>query len=1398
MKIHFTLILFIVLIFPASSQTITDPSTTVGYDQQKLSSVHPAPLTGQTLVTDSFDYQPGSRATIRGGGFSPSETVKLLVLHASNTPDTGADHLSWNVVADANGSFVTTWHVCEDDCKGQHLTVTATGQTSGFIAVAIFTDDLQTSSCYTTPDQSYTEMIRNDDGSLGPISLPFGFKLYGNIYSQVWINNNGNLTFDGPSGTFSSSGFPFNVPMVAGFWADVDTRDAGSNVVKYKLNPKNLIVSWPGVGYFPFATDKLNTFQIIISDGTDPLIGNGNNVAFYYDDMQWTTGSASGGNGGFGGIPATVGINKGNSVDYVQVGRFNQNNSNYTNGSADNSGVNYLDFQCFYFDVSGTNNQPPSVSGLPTNNTINITCGSSGTISLTFLPPEVNQLVSTIVDTVGLCNTVISTEDGAVSKANVTITGADCNIGSHVITFTATDNFSPPASNTIQITVNILPLVLANSVISVCKGDVLNLIASGGTTYSWTGPNNFTSNVQNPSISNVTDSQAGTYSVFVSSPGGCSASASTNVIVNALPKPAITLNQSLYDCPNAFSIITVRDTSSGNNNPYNYLWSPNGEVTSSISVSQPGTYGVTITNNNGCHASVDTTIIRLPCIVGYYPPPPNGKIEDKIGSELTQLVGHPDTVLNTTNNNIYLTKNGTVLIEVISKVGEYNNLLALLISSGMTEIIDNGNNTLIITGFFPINNLLSLNSVSSIDYVRPYFPPQSNFNINGATFSLGDRAMESDSARHVFNVQGEGIKVGIISDSYNKLGGAALNIAQWDLPGPGNLYNPNPVDVVLEYPYGPRSDEGRAMMQIVHDIAPKAALAFRTGFVSPGDFSNGIKQLQQHGCDIIVDDVTYITEPFFQDGVVAQAVDFVKNQGVSYFSAAGNFGSKSYQGVFTPGPTPAPAGFTGDVHNFTSGGDIYQSVSLALDPGSTQGIYSIVLQWDDNFYSLGQTPGAQNDLDIYLADTSGNRLFGFNRNNINGDPIEILPFIVRGPTQANIVISRASGHDNVKFKYIVFRGEITINEFRTGISTIVGQANAAGAMAIGAALYLNTPAFGVNPATVASFSSVGGTRIGVTDRHKPDFVAPNGGNTTVDFGAPNIDAPDPFPNFFGTSSAAPHAAGSAALLLNARKRFYNEVFSPDSVRAVFKRTALDMGIPGQDFSTGSGLIQADKAILTFANAMPVIDSLIFPGPPFVPGTTTFSVTIKGNYLSDSSIIIFNGDTLPSVFVNPNVMTATVPPFSGNPALQIYTPPITPSQLDGGFSNSLYFIPDIKTTITVSADFKRKKYGEALPEFTSTILVDGIPIENTVFSPADLGLGNLQYFTLGNSSSETDIYTVSPIDPLNPNVPTDAALLALHTYVFNDGFLTIEKMPLVIIPKDTTLYYGDKISGIQFN
>ncbi|MBK9026184.1 MAG: S8 family serine peptidase [Saprospiraceae bacterium] len=108
---------------------------------------------------------------------------------------------------------------------------------------------------------------------------------------------------------------------------------------------------------------------------------------------------------------------------------------------------------------------------------------------------------------------------------------------------------------------------------------------------------------------------------------------------------------------------------------------------------------------------------------------------------------------------------------------------------------------------------------------------------------------------------------------------------------------------------------------------------------------------------------------------------------------------------------------------------------------------------------------------------------------------------------------------------------------------------------------------------------------------KPEFTAPNGVNTSMNLVVQTLMAM--VLNFFGTSAAAPHAAAVAALLINGKNKFYNEVLTPAQVRSILTSTALDMSTPGFDFISGAGFSRADEAMATFAAPTPVITSLIF-------------------------------------------------------------------------------------------------------------------------------------------------------------------------------------------------------------
>ncbi len=776
-------------------------------------------------------------------------------------------------------------------------------------------------------------------------------------------------------------------------------------------------------------------------------------------------------------------------------------------------------------------------------------------------------------------------------------------------------------------------------------------------------------------------------------------------------------------------------------------------------------------------------------IVPGYLPPPSGKSTDLIGPELESLCQTFNNGI-TPSTDIYRIVDSSVLIDVIVKAGFYANALNILQNQyGMTNFVDNGPNSLIITGLIPINQLCILNNDANIkNYIISCRPVYTPIKSTGLANTGGDTSVGSYIVRNAFHLTGNGIKVGVISDGYNTIPGnpAGTDILNGDLPGAGNPDDSTPVDVLLDYPYGRSSDEGRAMLQIVHDIAPKAQLAFRTGFISEADFAQGINELQQAGCKVITDDITYLTTPFFKDGLAAKAVDNVKALGVSYFSAAGNFGSKSYEAIFNP--TAAPAGVTGQAHNF-GGSDILQNDSLQA------GSYTIVLQWEDSIYSLGQG-GALNDLDIYLTNDDGSILYGFNRPNIGADPIEILPFIVKANTRINITIVRAAGNTpNLRFKFIVYRGDLKFNEFSSGTSTIVGQANAQGAMAIAATRYTLTPVYGISNPVVETFSSTGGTPVYGVVRNKPDFTAPDGGNSTVNFSSLDLEH-DGIPNFFGTSAAAPHAAAVAALILQGKKLFYNKELEPDSVRTILSNTALDMSTPGFDYTTGYGLIQADAAVSSFAAPTPELDSLITSTDSTLIGKTNFTVTLKGKYFQQNTVVKVRGVPVTTTILNSSEATAVIPPFLGNPPIQMFTVPKTPSGLDGSYSDSLYFFSHIKKKIVITADNKTKKYGEKLPVFTSTIFVNNIPLDSSGLSLADLQLDTIAYTTPATSSSNVGLYFIKP--SFKPLSATDSLAFELYDYTFNNGILFNNKMPLLITPKDTVLTYGDKMGSFNFN
>jgi len=277
----------------------------------------------------------------------------------------------------------------------------------------------------------------------------------------------------------------------------------------------------------------------------------------------------------------------------------------------------------------------------------------------------------------------------------------------------------------------------------------------------------------------------------------------------------------------------------------------------------------------------------------------------------------------------------------------------------------------VIEAYVPTNALRSLARKAGVLAVVPSSPMVTNV---GAAQSQGVVQHRVDRIK---GVDGKGITVGVMSDSFDKAPGdirAADDVATGDLPGPGNPFgNTQPV-VVFEDWEPAATDEGRAMAQIVHDLAPKARLGFATAngtelnmadnIRSLAGLPNGSKTIPGFKADIIVDDIVYYTEPFFQDGIIAQAVDEVAAAGVHYFSSAGNRpATMGYDSKLRIVPASEatnsglnfanvpPELYAGGFHNFDEGSSVDISQTVQIGGGSR-----IVMQWNEPYDPAPPTP----------------------------------------------------------------------------------------------------------------------------------------------------------------------------------------------------------------------------------------------------------------------------------------------------------------------------------------------------------------------------------------------------------------------------------------------------------
>ncbi|MEM9592950.1 MAG: S8 family serine peptidase [Acidobacteriota bacterium] len=513
-----------------------------------------------------------------------------------------------------------------------------------------------------------------------------------------------------------------------------------------------------------------------------------------------------------------------------------------------------------------------------------------------------------------------------------------------------------------------------------------------------------------------------------------------------------------------------------------------------------------------------------------------------------------DTLPNL-RTGVQVAGDGRVLVDLDAEVGPA--LLAQIETLGGT-VVNAHSRFDAVRAHLPLDRLTELAAAEAVRSVRPADVAMTQM-INTTE---GDVAHGTDVVRTNFGVDGTGVQVGAMSDSVDAL--ATLQ-ASGDLPAG--------VTVIPGQSGNPGTSEGTALLEIVHDMAPGADLFYATGVGGQAQMAQNILDLAAAGCDIIVDDILYLAEPVFQDGVIAQAVDQVVAAGVMFFSAAGNSGNLTngesgvFEGDFVPTALPAPlVGNAIAAHDFGGGAN---SNEITADPPAL-----ITLQWSD------PQDGSANDYDLFVLDAALANVLAASTSTQDGtqDPIEGVNS-AGDDTGNRIVVTQFAGDG--RFLHLnTHRGRLDVGTN----GQIFGHPAARGAMAVGAVdvATANGGQFTGGAANPAEFfTSDGPRRIFFEADGSPVPAGPEllrGGQTSTVRQKPDVVAGDGvstatpgFNPFFGSSASAPHSAGMSAL--------YEELFpsvSPFDAYDLFRSSALDIEDPGIDDISGNGIMMIEE------------------------------------------------------------------------------------------------------------------------------------------------------------------------------------------------------------------------------